>query len=69
MLNTDLSYYCLSAFTMVRAKDFAARLLDLSLIYLTIDNLSLGNPKKLNMCYDYKEEEIALPPQKCLRHL
>ena len=54
---------------MVRAKDFVARLLDLSLIYLTIDNLSLGNPKKLNMCYDYKEEEIALPPQKCLRHL
>ena len=54
---------------MGRAKDFAARLLDLSLIYLTTDNLSLGNPEKLNMCYDYKKEEIALPPQTCLRHL
>lgn len=41
---------------MEKTIDFAAPLLDLALIYLLIDNSSLGSSEKLNVCYNYKKE-------------
>lgn len=41
---------------MEKTIDFAAPLLDLPLIYLLIDNSSLGSSEKLNVCYNYKKE-------------
>ena len=43
-----------------RAIDSAVRLLDLSLIYLATDNLSLGRSEKLNLCYNWKKESHPL---------
>ena len=52
-----------------RAIDFNALLLDLPLIHLQTDNLSLGSLEKLNLCYNYNKEEITTPPQTYLRYL
>ena len=62
------------------AINFAEWLLDLPSIYLTKNNLPLGLPEKLNVCYSHKNEKVtALPwtylhvlyvwestPQRCL---
>ena len=52
-----------------RAIPFANRLRDFSMTYLSIDNLSLRIPEKLNLCYSYKLDETKSPPEMYLRDL